>query len=354
MINLNKIKNINKNYLYLASAILMVIWISLLSSKTKITKNQNTETIPVINDNSKKQQITKVSEISPAANLTPYNLGEYSIKNNKLIFTLPEGNGYEIDTQNNPVTNFEINGSSIIITTGELYSTQSGYFLHNIEINKTTKINTKNLEPIVSISSTSDSKTVAIVGNLKKKEYKMSVYLYNPNTEQKTLINSNVSRNFSRFTNKNILLLGKTIDKNEPNLIFDIYDTTSNSYLAKDILSSQKATCSNTSDLFYLDYKTKSIKKINFVSKKTEDLKFNVDSKNVEIFCDETLLYIVSNNKNEIKTKKITLNDLKIEEKNKNLSKNQVYIQTYLQNKKISIKIYNSDNKSFSFIPEPE
>lgn len=332
----------------------MVFWIIFLTSRTKLSTPLNINTLPAIPSQVKKlPQDIKVSDIVPVANTTPFGNGYYSIENQNLVFTLPDDSKSIINTQNQPVIDFTINNSSIVITTGEIYSNKNNYFLHDINTNNTVLINITKAEPIVSISSAPDTSSVAILGNLNSADYTMSLYLYNPQSSQKNLIATNLSRNFVHYPNNNLLLLGKEIDKTEPNFYFDLYDTSTSSYLSKEVLSSKKTVCSNQTSTFYLDFKDKTVKEINFKTKKTVATNIKIETDLPQFFCNESNLFTVINKNNVIKTQKIDLtNTSEKTEKEINLKEKQILIQSFLQNNVFIFKIYDYTNKTFSFVKD--
>ncbi len=347
-------KKINSKYFYIGSTILMLIIIFIFSTKNKIitTKNNNTE--PIIPTQSiKSSKDIALSDVIPAANTTPFNLGNYSIKNKKLIFTLPEGNGYEVDTNSEPVSDFKINGNSLIITTGEVYSTPSAYYIHDITTANTYKMEINKVKPIVDITAFSDIKNVYLLGSYKNKNYTMSLYSNDLTTGKNSLILSNISRNYLKSLDNDNLILGKEIDKSEPNFYFDVYDAKNTKYLKNNVLTAKKTICSNNDSVFYLNYKDNKIIRFNYKKIEENILDINIDSGTPLTLCDDNRLTILQTKENKIKIQNVFLN--KPDQSNNNefsLKDNQLFIEAFLNNGTLIFKFYDKTDRSYTLVKE--
>lgn len=347
-------KHINKNILYLIGAVILIVLAYLIYVGSNNLLRQQAVTTPLTTPPSPTTPFSvtnqiKLSEIEVNPNSTPYQEGSYSIESRKLVFTSKDGAKTTIDTGNEPVNDFDINKDSILITTGILYTSDQSYFLIKPGSTKAIRIDTGKMKPIVSISASPDGTSVLILGNYNIKTYTANLYLYNTNNNLSTPLFTGLIKNFVKTINTEFAILGNEIDKQEPNLTFDILKYPTKEYVAKGLQSARETICSNSNSVIFYDYLGKNIKVVNFVARGISQIAFTVSPPYPQILCNDSNLYVISSQKQIISTQRINLSNQQDKKTSEiKITADQTLVLSYLIDNSLVYKVYDRAKGTYS------
>lgn len=349
--SLNKYKKI----IYAVLFTLLVLWTLFLYSKTNLNK-KNTyfqETVPLSTESSKistSNKNIKTDQIESLPNLTLTESGNYYIEDRGLTLNSSDGIKSLVDTKNEPVVDFKINQGSILIKTGDVYGNNHKYFISKLGSNNSTEIDISKSKPINTISASPDGDTAFVLGNFDIKKYSSNLYTYDPKTKQNLLVSSGTNKNDILALNSTLVVLGKEIDKPEPNYFFDILDTDSKRLLIKDIQSSKNLLCNNQDFLIYYDYQSKNIRLFDFKKNTNQSIisVFPSDTRN-KIICNSNNFYTISEKNNVLNISQFLIsNGNLVNEFKSQIGTGELYVDIFAKNDGLVTKTRNEKSGSFS------
>lgn len=331
-----------KKYFYVGSAFIAIAVIAILFSKTNIDQyDKNSNTVPLIPSPSTKTENDSplTDSIPPAKNLTPSELGSYSIENNVLVYKDQRGITKKIDTGSEKVVNFHLKNKTILITTGSIYGSSKSYYLYLIDSDKTIPLQIQKISPIVSVSQNSDGSKVGVLGNYDSSKDTANLYLYDTKNNTITLTSSGLHKNSILFIDDKNIAISSIKHQKEPNVTFDIYDSSKNETLIKNVATGEHAMCVTNKNLYFLNYTTKSIDIFNIEKKSIQNSQSGAISPESFLLCGENnLVSLVATDQN-IETNFYT-GQLATKTESKNLKNvnDQIFIQAYIENNKLFFK----------------
>ncbi|HOX96384.1 MAG TPA: hypothetical protein PLI45_03300 [Candidatus Woesebacteria bacterium] len=342
-----------KNIYFLGILFVLVIIAVILNSYSSKTVPQTTVTVPKIEvtpsqslPSNYTQSFKDISQIkiTDSGRVLSVNKDHRLVLNTdgREIFISPEGSN---------VVNYEPTGDLVVYEVGIYANSNNQFYLFDLVDSQFTPLNLSSVAPVISYSLNSDKNTLALLGQYRSKGFTSNLITYKINSNQTTVILKNVSANYVKWIDEDAVILGKSLDKNEPNYWISLYSTVNQKYLLQEYPVVKKSLSFDTSgkNLFFINSQNSTLESFSLENMQTYQIA-PVDSLNLEtIYYPKTNTIITL----ESFTDSLTLNFFDpvakklLINKKVNLFPQETYIEKYLNGDNLFIKTYNQNTKEY-------
>lgn len=354
---MNQTLNILKKKSLLLGAIVAIILIVFLSSINKKPNNSSPLTVPLIPS----VTIPKVSNLpkdftwsfTEEKRISISSTERIVAQNNKGQLVLISGdNQIVISPNGQQVVNYTTSGDTIIIETGIYQSQNNQFYLYDLSKNVFKKLDLSTVKPISSYSINPKNTDIAILGNYDPKTYTTDLFVLNVQDETIDLVGSSVQFSEVFWASDDVLILGESSDKNEPNYDISLFSIPDKEYLIKEQFAVKKSITVNDKEniVYFIDSTNNIFSSISLVDKQKISY-FKLDSLNYEtiLYPNTDTIGILSN-----KASTLTISTYSLSQKSKrslssySLGENEQYIEKYRVDERYYVKTYNKQTRQYS------
>ncbi len=317
-------------------------------------KNLSTSPSPVIPTIATTSAIqTEIpKDLSGNTNITVFDNVFYSINEQKQLVQYIQGQPKLISLPGYSVISFQAKNNIVIYETGIYSDPSNNLYIYDQLTEKTTKINTDKLRPVISFAISPDNQSVLFLSNYQANNASANLNVYSTITGNTGFIAFSIRANKVFWADNDNFIVAYKADQTEPNYHFSIYPVNKRQFINKDTPGTEKSVKSGHGFLYYINPIGRTLNKISLTTYQ-ETKVLDKTQLNTEVVPDPYTEFVtlITPKTEVVEISKVNTDKNKITQtKLYKLNTNESYIEPVMVNGDIYLKILDLNTKSYKVV----